>query len=179
MAEMWRHNLATRRPHATLSSAQQRHQVLSPPLFSPCAWRRPRLGISLDRIGAAFEKERHQFCPTPTAGPAKRRALQQMVAQIQAGTGVENQRCKFQAVICRQMFARASNAVKDRQTKLLLVVDAAAQAGIATLEQHPETGEVRRAIPTSAARAMCPESQRLFEDPEPARIIALPVHPRQ
>jgi hypothetical protein len=73
-------------------------------LLGPRSRRSPGFGVCLDRISTAVEKELHQFQTTPSAGPPKRRALQDVIAQIQPGAGVENQRGKGHSIVRGQMF---------------------------------------------------------------------------
>ena len=57
--------------------------------FSPGAGCRPRLRVRLDGIGAAREKQLHHLDAPPPACPSERGALEKVVANVEAGSGIE------------------------------------------------------------------------------------------
>src|SRR5687767_4775927 len=76
----------------------------------------PRLGLGLDRIGASLQKQSHQLDTSPAAGPSKRSALEQVVANVQSATGVEYGDREREAIIGRQTAARRCDGVQNRGT---------------------------------------------------------------
>src|SRR5215472_6654381 len=58
----------------------------------------PSFSVGLHRIGAAVEEELHQIGESPTAGPAERSALEQVVADIEASAGIEHRGCEADSV---------------------------------------------------------------------------------
>src|SRR4051812_50142231 len=58
-------------------------------LFGPGDGSGPRLGVGLHRVCPAY-KEPDELFATPTAGPAEGGALEEVVAEVHAGAGVED-----------------------------------------------------------------------------------------
>ena len=74
----------------------------------------------------------------------------------------------------RREIAPGDDVVKRCETELLTIRGAAAQVGIAALQQEAETGEVRAVVPIGTLGvAVVP--QRLFEQREPSRVFPLPA----
>src|SRR6185436_706076 len=102
--------------------------------FRPRSWRSPGFRIRLDSVGSAIEKQLHEFQPAPPAGPAERSALEQIVAKI--GTCPEVQQCRRKSgtVFRGDVFARAGDAMQDRQA------EASAYIRITTPEDELKAG---------------------------------------
>ena len=67
-------------------------------LFSPGARRGPGLCIGFEGIGPAVEEKLHQIGESPTAGPPERRALQQVIADVEPTACIEHGRCEANGV---------------------------------------------------------------------------------
>src|SRR5262245_50284741 len=78
-SEAWTHR-PTARAERSLAQQLANRGIAVPlgPRHRPC----PLRGICLHRIGAALEKQRHQLRALPPAGPAKRRALEQVITHV-------------------------------------------------------------------------------------------------
>src|SRR5688572_13653824 len=80
------------------------------PRHRPC----PLRGVRFHRIGAALEKQPHQLRALPPAGPAERRALEQVITHVETGAGIEQHRRERDGHLGRYSIGRPGNAMEDR-----------------------------------------------------------------
>lgn len=104
------------------------------PLLCPGSWSRPGFGVLFDGIGSVREQQLDQLDATPPACPSKWCALQQMVADVELRSRIEEHRRKCNAFLRGDVLARAGDAVEDCQSEGLRRIHSTSEIGIATLE---------------------------------------------
>src|SRR5689334_18630541 len=88
----------------------------SRPRDGGCPW----LRVGFDGIGAAIQEQFYERQMTPAASPSERRALQQVIADVETGAFGQDRRGKRHALFDRHVAAR-DDVVQRRQSKLLVV----------------------------------------------------------
>ena len=74
-------------------ASEEGGDLVVPLLFRPGERPGPWLRIGLHRIGAAIQKEAHQHFAAPSTCPAQRRALQQVIAEVEPSPGIQGGSC--------------------------------------------------------------------------------------
>src|ERR1039457_1659847 len=116
---------------------QYREHVVVPHLLRPRLRGRPRLGAGLPWFRAALQQQFDQAGATPAARPAEWRALEQIVADVQPGTRVQEHSRKGDYLLVGYVPAHRRHLVQARLAESL-----GADIGVAALQHQPEAGEV-------------------------------------
>ena len=132
-------------PHATWADSRCARSSASTAswfiLSGPRRRRGPWLGVGFDRIRAAVEEQLHERQLSPAARPPERRALQQVIANVEPRAAVKDRGCEGHSLFRCHVSAR-DDVVQRRQSKLLLVCRTSAQVGIAAFEQQAKAREI-------------------------------------
>src|SRR5579864_2181015 len=110
--------------------------------FPPPSLRcRPGRGIGFDGVGAAVEQQSYYLGPAPTAGPAERGTVQQIVAHVQARACIDKQLGKSQGFVGRHGFIERGDVVEYGPPNSWM-----ADVGAATFQNLPEAFQVQTLI---------------------------------